>query len=407
MPWHELARLAWSALGARRGRSALTVLSIAIGAFAIVLMTSLAESGLQTIARDIEELGGARILLVVQKRPERGEAKQNLYPRGITLADRDRLFADIPHVASLTLFSRLGKKEVVADTGARATTSVVASDAGFFEVFRMRVARGRAFTDDENRARQPVCVVGHKLVAKMGAGEVGQFLSVGPMRCRVIGVFADNDRFGTNFGFDWTDLVVVPGESMGDREPLVRMKSGVFLNTDAPSSNDIVKRIVNARFVGRHPGVDDFTLFDLSGAMQKFHVIFAVMEMLVALLAGIALLVGGVGVMNMMLVAVSERVGEIGLRKALGASPRAIGLQFLVESCLLSVAGGGAGIAAGVLTSIGAGALIVRLLPRWQLSLAPGAMLAAIVATLAIGIAFGWLPARRAAQLDPVEAMRR
>jgi putative ABC transport system permease protein len=406
----ETLRLALAALAGRRGRSALTVLSITIGAFAIVVMSALAESGSATIAKGIEDLGGARILFVVQKTPERAEAKQEAYRKGLTLQDRDRYFQGLPHVEAASMFSRLGRREVMAESGARATTSVVAADAPFFDVFHMKVRRGSAFSDDENRGRAPVCIVGHKLAEKIGPSEtepLGRFLTVGALRCRITGVFANNERFGVGFGFDWTDLVVVPSETMGDLEPRVLERASIFVKTDAPSSNELVKRLVNARLSSRHPGLDDFTLFDFSGAMQKFAFVFTVMELIVAVLAGIALLVGGVGVMNMMLVAVTERTKEIGIRKALGARASAIGAQFLTEAILLSTLGGGVGVALGLGSAAGAGALIARSLTTWQASLAPGAAISALVVTVVIGVGFGWLPAKNAARLDPVEAMRR
>jgi putative ABC transport system permease protein len=410
MTYFEVLRMAFGALAANRARSALTVLSITIGAFAIVVMSSLADSGFKTLERGIEELGGARILFVLQKKPERGEGKQFAYARGLTLTDRERTFEGIPHVAGLTLFSRLGWKEVTAESGQRASTSVVAADPGFFDVFRMKVGRGRAFTEEENRGRASLCVVGHKLAEKIGPTPnepLGGFLTVGPLRCRIVGVLADNERFGTNFGFDWTNLVVVPGEAMGDLDPAVLQSASVFVKTDDPASNDMVKRLVNARLSARHPGVDDFTLIDFSGVMGRFRAIFAGMELIVALVAGIALLVGGVGVMNMMLVAVSERVKEIGIRKALGARPRAIGVQFMTEAVLLSTLGGTTGVVTGIGVAVAASALIARGLSTWQLSLAPWAIVAALVVTMVIGIGFGWLPAKKAASLDPIEAMRR
>jgi putative ABC transport system permease protein len=406
----ETLRMAASALRANRARSALTVLSITIGAFAIVVMSSLAESGLRTLDRGVEELGGARILLAVQKTPERAEDKKAAYASGWSLADRDRLFHDLPHVVDLSLFSRLGKREVMAESGLRATTSLVAVDARFFDVFRMKVGRGRAFTEDENRGRQALCVVGHKLAAKIGPlpdEPLGRFLSVGSLRCRVVGVLADNDRFGVGFGFDWTDLVLVPSETMGDFEARVLERASVLVQTDSPSSNELVKRLINTRLSARHPGIDDFTLFDFSGFMDRFRSIYAAMELIVALLAGIALFIGGVGVMNMMLVAVSERVREIGLRKALGARPSAIGAQFLTESVMLSAFGGGAGVLAGVGVAALASALIGRFLTSWQPSMAPWASVAALSVSIGIGVLFGWLPARKAAQLDPIQALRR
>lgn len=402
----ETLRLAAGALAQNRGRSLLTVLSILIGAFAIVVMTSLAESGLLTINRGIEELGGARILFVLQKAPERGDGKQFAYRSGLVLADRDRILTGLPHVAGASMFSRIGRREVMNETGARTSTGVVAADAQFFDVFRMRVGRGRAFTEEENRGRAPVCIVGHKVAERIG-DPLGRLLDVGPLRCRAIGVFANNDRFGVGFGFDWTDLVVVPSETMGDLEPRVLERAALFVKTDAPQSNDLVKRLVNARFMVRHAGLDDFTILDFSGIMDRFAQIFLVMEIIVGLLAGIALFVGGVGVMNMMLVAVSERVKEIGIKKALGARPSSIGRQFLVEAVMLSLFGGVLGTTLGLGFAALAAVLIRQKLTTWQLSLAPWAAVAALVVSAAIGIGFGFLPARRAARLDPIEAMRR
>jgi putative ABC transport system permease protein len=406
----EVVRMALGSLAANRGRSFLTVLSITIGAFAIVVMSSLAESGLVTLDRGIEELGGARIMLVAQKTPERGEAKATAYRKGLTIHDRDVLFEGVPHVRAVSILGRLGRKEVLAESGLRASTSVVAADARFFDAFKMRIDRGRLFTEEENLGRSPVCIVGHKLAEKIGPARtepLGRFLTVGLLRCRIIGVFADNERFGVGFGFDWTNLVVVPSETMGDLEPRVLERAMLFVQTDAPSSNEIVKRLLNARLSARHPGVDDFTLYDFAGSMEKFGFIFAAMEMIVALLAGIALFVGGVGVMNMMLVAVSERVREIGIRKALGARPQVIARQFLTEAVLLSSLGGGVGVVTGLGVAIGASLLIARSITTWQMSLAPWSVAAALVVSFVIGVGFGWLPAKQAARLDPVEAIRR
>jgi putative ABC transport system permease protein len=373
----ENLRLAASAVAGTRGRSALTVLSITIGAFAIVVMSSLAESGLSTISRGIEELGGARIVLVAPKKPERGEAKQDAYAPGLSLTDRERVFRDLPHVEALSMFSRLGKKEVLSESGVRVSSDVVAA------------------------------VIGHKLKEKLGADPLGHFLTAGGLRCRVIGVLANNERFGVGFGFDWTDLAIAPSETMANVDATVPTRAVVLVRTDDPASNDAVKRLVNARLVARHPGLDDFTLYDFSGVMKKFGAVFATMELIVALLAGIALLIGGVGVMNMMLVAVSERVKEIGIRKALGARPREIGAQFLTEAVLLAILGGGTGVVGGLGVAALSAVAIAHFLPTWQRSLAPGPTAAALVISIGIGVLFGWLPAKQAARLDPIAAMRR
>lgn len=410
MGFFETLRMAASALAANRGRSVLTVLSITIGAFAIVVMSSLAESGLNTLARGIEDLGGARILLMWPKKPERGEGKAFAYATGIRPVDRERIAKDLPHVSNLSLYSEMGEMDVMTDSGLKARPSVIAGDADFFAAFNLPIAEGRLFNEDDNRARAPVCVVGTKLVEQVfpaPAKAVGSLLSVGALRCRVIGALAKTERFGVKFGFDWSDLVVVPSEAMTDVDPSTPEQAVLFVKTDSAAANDIVKRLINARMEQRHPGVDDFTILDFASSMGEFHTMFMTLELIVAVLAGIALFVGGVGVMNMMLVAVSERVKEIGLRKALGASPRAIGLQFVLEAALLSVLGGLVGVALGVGTAIGASILIAKQFSTWQRSLAPWAIVAALVVTLVIGVGFGWLPAKKAAALDPVEAMRR
>jgi putative ABC transport system permease protein len=406
----QILRMATGALSANRARSTLTVLSITIGAFAIVVMSSLAESGLLTLSKGVEDLGGARIIMVWQKWPEKGENKQFAYARGLSLADRERVFEGIPHVAGVSLYKSLGPQEVTAESGARATTSVLAADARFVDVFRLRIARGRAFTEDENRGREAVCIVGPKLAEKIGPAPtdpLGRFLTVGSVRCRIEGVFADNERFGVRFGFDWNDLVVVPSETMGDRDRSVQEWGQMIVQTDAPASNDLVKRLISARLSARHPGLDDFGLFDFNGMMESWKKIDQAMQLIVAVLAGIALFVGGVGVMNMMLVAVSERVKEIGIRKALGARPRAIGAQFLTEAVFLSTLGGTTGVITGLGVALLASTLLARSISTWQVSLAPWAAISALVVTMLIGIGFGWLPARKAASLDPIEAMRR
>ncbi|MBX3227131.1 MAG: ABC transporter permease [Labilithrix sp.] len=406
----ETLRMAASALAANRGRSLLTVLSITIGAFAIVVMSSLAESGLNTLAKGIEDLGGARILLMWSKSPVRGQNKQFAYETGIRPVDRERIAKDLPHVEALSLYSQMGELDAMAESGLKARPSVIAGDAAFFEAFSLPLGHGRLFDDADNREHAPVCVVGKKLAEQVfpaPAEPVGSLLTIGALRCRVIGALGNTERFGVGFGFDWTDLVVVPTEAMQDVNPQTQNQAILFVKTDAASSNDIVKRLINARMEQRHPGVDDFEILDFSGGMKEFHMMFMTLELIVAVLAGIALFVGGVGVMNMMLVAVSERVTEIGLRKALGASPRTIGTQFLIESTLLSVFGGATGTALGIATATLASILIAKKFATWQHSVAPWAVLAALVVTFVIGVGFGWLPAKKAAGLDPVEAMRR
>jgi putative ABC transport system permease protein len=297
---------------------------------------------------------------------------------------------------------------VQADSGVRSRSDLVAADAGFLGLYRMRLDRGRAFTEEENRRHAKTCVVGWKTAEKMWGGDaLGKWLTVDGARCQVVGVLANQERWGINFGFDWLDLVVIPIDTLADYDPAAPKEAELLFKTDDAKNNEPVKRIINALLVERHHGVDDFQIFDFSSFMEKFHQLFAIMNIIVGFIAGIALLVGGVGVMNMMLVSVSERVREIGIRKALGASPFDIGAQFLCEAIVLSGSGGFIGVSFGVLAAIAAGALIQSVRPMWVPIISTGAVITALTVSILVGLVFGYFPARRAGKLDAITAIRR
>jgi putative ABC transport system permease protein len=406
--WLEYLRIASRVLRAHKFRSLLTVLSITIGAFSIVVMTSLAESGLSTLARGIEDLGGARLVEVFVKPPERAENKRTNYGKGITVADRDVLFDSLPHVVERSMWTSLWRKDAASDAGTLTRTDVVAGDGRFLSLVHMKLARGRGFTEEENRQHAKVCVVGHKLAQKLWDGDsLGRWLAIDGTRCRVIGQLADQDRWGIHMGFDWLDLAVLPFNTLADVEPQVMKQAEIMVKTDAASSNEIVKRVINALLVERHHGVDDFEIFDFSKFMDKFNELFGTMKIIVGFIAGIALLVGGVGVMNMMLVSVSERVREIGVRKALGATPTDIGAQFLWEAIVLAGSGGAVGVAGGIGGAVLAGWIIGQFNKTWVSVIAHNAVIAALAVSVLVGLVFGYFPARRAGRLSAIEAMRR
>jgi putative ABC transport system permease protein len=198
----------------------------------------------------------------------------------------------------------------------------------------------------------------------------------------------------------------MPLETVNEVDQKAKQAAQMNVKTNDQQHNDIVKRIANALLVERHHGVDDYMIFDMAGLMVKFTSFFAVMQTIVGFIAGIALLVGGVGVMNMMLVSVSERVREIGIRKAIGANPRDISRQFLLEAIVLAGTGGLIGVLGGIGMSIGASALIRHFKPSWVTVIAHGAVISALSVSVGVGLVFGYFPARRAAKLDAITAIR-
>jgi putative ABC transport system permease protein len=384
------------------------MLSVSIGAFAIVLMSSLAHSAFETIKRGIEEVGGSRMILIVPKTPERAEVKARAYRLGLTERDRAAIFASLPHVDQHALYAKLAPRDATSDAGVVSRADLVAGDQGFLSTMKLAVTSGRPFAAREHEEHARVCVIGHAVAkAHWQGGGVGRMVSIGGLRCRVIGVLAPNDRFGFNVGFDWEKLVVIPVATATDWFADVPNRSLMLLVTDAVTSNDVVKRIINARLSERHHGLDDFSLIDFASVLRKFYAAFVIMEVVASCLAGVALVIGGIGIMNMMLVSVSERTREIGIQKAVGAQPAHLRAQFLSEAALLSLAGGVAGTALGLGVASLASLGVQRLVSSWVGATSWAAVGAALLSALSVGIAFGWLPARRAASLDPVEAMRR
>jgi len=401
-------KIAWRSLSSRKGRSFLTLSTVGIGCFAIVLAASLAASGMESLKQSIEELGGARLIIIEPKLAETAEKKRAQSDAEIDEEDRNAIANDMPHLETLTHYAGLDEQDLLSDVGRSARADFVAADEGFFDLFRMRVAGGRPLGGEDIRGATQNCVVGPKVADALWTDSpLGHKLAVGKMHCRVVGVFADNNRWGTNFGFDWNNVVVVPFRTAALRLPNVRSNAGIALRTDSRFSNDVVKRMVNARLDQSHAGVDDFAIYDLAQVMDRFQTTFELLELLVALFSGIALVIGGVGIMNMMLVSVSERVREIGIRKALGATPANLSQQFLLESSLLSTAGGALGVTLGLAAVFGAGHVIRSSLSGWLSVYSLPAVALALAASALTGIAFGWLPARQAARLDPVEAIRR
>jgi putative ABC transport system permease protein len=399
--------VALRALWAHRFRSLLTALSVLLGCAAIVFMSSLAKSGFATLRKSIEDMGGARLLLVAPREPERAEKRARSYERGLTEADAERVFGQMPHVLARSLYASLGTKDVMADNGSTARADLLAADEELLGLYGWTIASGRAFDEDDVRTHAPACVVGHSTARTLWPeAAVGRLLSIAGVRCRVVGVLSVTERPGVQLGFDWQKVVLMPRTTAIDRLAGVRESSLLIVKMDRPESNDLVKRIANVLLESRRHGIDDFTFFDFQRILSRFYQVFTLMEVLTGCLAGIALFIGGIGIMNMMLVSVTERTREVGIRKALGASPRDIQVQFLLEAAAIALVAGLIGVALGLGLSSAASALISHFMGAWVASISAEATLIALASALSVGIVFGWLPARQASSVPPAEAMR-
>ncbi|MEB3329083.1 MAG: ABC transporter permease, partial [Candidatus Sericytochromatia bacterium] len=353
----------------------------------------------------VEELGGTRFVMVMSERPRLAWRKQDHWVRGLTVGDRDAIRAALPDATSLLATTHFYSVPVAAEGRPAATVSVLATEPAYFEAYRLRLSAGRPLTEADLASRARVVVLGDGLRARLfpEGRAVGQEVHLRGQRLRVVGVLAPNQKGDSiNLGYDWEKVAVMPLTAPGVGSQLERISLCVRRTEDGERA----VRVINSVLLHRHHGVDDFQIFDFGGLLKNFYLAFSAMKLLVAAIASIALLVGGIGVMNIMLVAVRERRREIGLRLALGASRRQVREQFLVEAVLLTSLGAGGGVLLGVAVALGGSWAIHAANPAWITLVSPGAALLALVASLAIGVAFGWYPAARAAAEDPIRCLR-
>ena len=405
----EFLRLSLRQIWAHKLRSFLTVLSITIGAASIVAMTSLAQSGLATLTRGVEDIGGTRFITIFADQPKKAKAKRGNHPHRLSIGDRDALAAALPDLAAIVASINFYSSPVSAVAAPAVITSVLATEPNYFGAYKMRLGYGRQLTDSDMTQRARVAVIGDQLRAKLfgapgaAGGCLGQEVRFRGDRFRVVGVLAPNQKGDSiNLGYDWETVVIVPLTAPGVGSDVEQ----ISLTVRETRQGEHAIRVANAVLLHRHNGVDDFQIFDFGGLLKNFYQAFAVMQLVVGAIASIALAIGGVGVMNIMLVAVSERMREIGLRKALGATGKVIRTQFLLEAVALTLVGASAGVLIGSLLALGGSAAIHAMNPAWVPTFSFGAVGVALLASTSVGLFFGWYPATRAAEAEPIACLR-
>jgi putative ABC transport system permease protein len=388
----EAWRVALGALRSNRLRSGLTMLGVIIGVAAVVILVAIGTGTKNKVEQQVEGLG-SNLLIVVPGRLELGAAPS---VSRMSLADVDavtRIVGDRNRVAV-----SVASGETVR-AGTRSTFTTV---NGVIEttpkVFVRDIGRGAYLTRTDVDTARRVAVLGYA-VARALYGDrdpVGQQINVAGVRFRVIGVFA---AIGQSLGVDRDNEVHIPVTTAHRVFATNRIDGIAVKAPDRESIDDLAQRIT-AELGRRHPDTE-FNAVTQEQILGVLGDILGVLTGVLAAIAGISLLVGGVGVSNIMLVSVRERTREIGLRKAVGARPRDISLQFLLEAVLLTALGGTIGMALGVGTSLLVAAVspVPAAITWWSLALAFGV-------SAAVGIVFGVVPAQRAGRLDPVVALR-
>jgi putative ABC transport system permease protein len=389
----EAFRVAVTALRANRLRSLLTMLGVIIGVAAVVVLVAIGTGAKQEVEDQVNGLG-ANLVILVPGQLEFGSAPTR---SRLELADADRLGRALGQPGGVAV--TLASGETVRAGGNSAFATVNGTNAAVPQVFVRPVARGTYLRESDVDTRRRVAVIGPQLAASLfdGADPLGRNLAVGGVRFRVVGVF---ESVGGAFGANRDSEVHIPVTAA---QRLFADERVDALAVKAPSTDsiDAVSETSLAYLSDRYPG-EEFSAVTQDQILGTVGRILGLLTTVLAAIAAISLLVGGVGVSNIMLVSVRERTREIGLRKAVGARQRDVLLQFLLEAVLLTTIGGVLGILLGVGGSLGLAAAIEQLpavITWWSPALA-------FCVSAAVGVFFGVVPARRAGKLDPVVALR-
>jgi len=394
----DLLGLSLEAHSRHRLRTALTLGGIAIGVTAVVVLTSLGTAAKTYVVAQFAGLGTNLVIVLPGKTETSGVPTFGGSTRDLTIEDTESLLKRAPAVRRVAPLS-MGTARLAWD-GRLRDVRVVGTTAEFKEMRDLRLRLGQFLPRGDPRTGAPVAVIGANVHRDVFAGQnpIGQAVRIGQSRFRVIGAL---EPHGANLGLNVDDMVLVPvatGLRLFDQTGLFR----IF--TQAGSAEDVpqVIRQVTRVLTDRHDGLEDFTLITQQALLKTFQ---SVIDALTAALAGIAaisLAVAGIGIMNVMLVSVSERAPEVGLLKAVGARRRQILSVFLSDAAMISSAGGMIGVIFGV-AIVAIGGLVF---PDFPLRPDLGWIAAVLVLAVVAGILFGLMPARRAARLAPVDALR-
>lgn len=394
---HDLLRYAYRALAAQRLRSLLTALGVVVGIIAVILLTAIGEGIHRYVVSEFSQFGTNLLGVHPGKNATFGLSGASINAvRPLSLADSDAL-ARLAHVKAVVPNVQGNVQVEFATHQRRCNVFGVGPDLP--EVWSIPVAAGRFLPADDQRAARPFAVLGAKLHRELFANTnpLGQRIRIGNDRYRVVGVMQSK---GQMLGFDLDDTIFIPvGKAleMFNREGL--MEITVLYDTEV--SVQQITRSVTQRLIERH-GREDFALVTQEQMLTTLDSILGVLTLAVGALGGISLAVGAVGILTIMTIAVSERVAEIGLLRALGAERRQVLRLFLCEATALSGAGGMAGVLIGILLVQALHALA----PKLPLDLSWRYIAASLLLSLIIGLLAGVLPAIRAARLDPQEALR-
>lgn len=406
--WLSAIRIAFRALEVNKVRSSLTMLGIVIGVAAVIATVAVGSGATQRVEQQIASIGSNLVIIIPGSLTASGLHLGTGNAVTLSQTDAKELVTQCPNVAVAAPAVRGGAQIVYGDNNWG--TIILGTTPSYLTLRDLAVAKGGAFSDRDIDAANKVALLGETVATNLfgAADPIGQTIRIKHVPFTVVGVLERKGQSPT--GQDQDDIVLMPistakrkvigtKSANGDAVDAIMMQAANVNQIRA--AQDEAQALLRQRHHLQPAEDDDFSIRNMQEIFSAQEASSRVMSLMLAAVASVSLIVGGIGIMNIMLVSVRERTREIGLRQAVGAKTRDILTQFLVEAITLSIAGGVVGIVVGISASA-----IISKLANWQTVIGVGAVFLAVLFSALVGVAFGYYPARKAAYLDPIEALR-
>lgn len=399
----NLLKIALKALNNNKLRCFLTMLGIIIGVASVITMLAIGQGSKNSIKAQISEMG-SNMIMIHPGNMQRGGVRQSADDMQTIKVEDYQALQTLPGIAAVSPSVNSGGQLVNGNNNYPSTIYGITPE--YLDIRKFKVQDGTMFSDHDIKSAAKVCILGKTVVENLfpdGTDPVGRVVRFGKIPLTVVGVLESK---GTNsMGHDQDDVVLAPYTTVMKRILAIDYIQGIFASAVDESHTDEVIDAITELLRSRHRlkdgADDDFEIRSQQELSEMMNSTSDMMTVLLACIAGISLLVGGIGIMNIMYVSVTERTREIGLRMSIGARGIDILSQFLIEAVIISVSGGIIGIILGVVAS-----WLVNIIAHWPVFIQPYSVILSFAVCTVTGVFFGWYPARKAASLDPNEALR-
>ena len=405
MNYSNLFKIAMRAIAANKLRSFLTMLGIIIGVASVIAMMAIGQGSKKSIQANIAEMGSNMIMIRPGQDKGPGGAQQDASDmQTLKLKDYEALKEQAKYLSAISPSVNSSGQFINGNNNTPSTIYGISPD--YMQIRQQKVKDGEMFTDEEVRSSAKVCVIGKTVADNLftnGEDPVGKVIRFNKIPFRVVGVLESQGY--NSFGMDQDDVVLAPYTTVMKRILSVTYLQGINASAVTEDMTDLAIEDITSILRENHKlkasDEDNFTIRSQQEMAEMMNSTSDTMTVLLLVVACISLVVGGIGIMNIMYVSVTERTKEIGLRMSVGARGIDILNQFLIESVLLSVTGGLIGVIVGIGAAVG-----INVFAHWPIQIQPWSVLLSFAVCSATGIFFGWYPAKKAASLDPIEAIR-